>query len=278
MTAEQYWELHKNEVLAELKDAGNEDEILVVYHRFWESLKVHVLSCFEHEEILRQQIILLFIEADKAADILRVREAPQVTLVHKTPEKMKWLHRILISPVPACVAAFLGVALGINAGRKVWYLTLLFAITAALLLYHFKTDAEFPKSGYTVKVSINQKLLEHQILRQVQLVDAHIADLKALQNDLLTPMNDILPDKTSISLCQYVWGNAHQGYPINSTLMMAEKMMRQNDMEWVPYQEDTTAFFDVMPTRRESRMVYPALRKISDGTLLCKGQYLKDND
>lgn len=49
MTAEQYWELHKKEVLAELNDTGNEDELLAVYHRFWESLKVHVLSCFEHE-------------------------------------------------------------------------------------------------------------------------------------------------------------------------------------------------------------------------------------
>lgn len=276
MTAEQYWELHRSEVLAELKGADNEDELLAIYHRFWESLKANVLSGFAHEDVLRQQIVLLFIEADTATDILRVRETPQVTpVIH---EKTEGLQGFLSGSVPACAAAILGAVLSLCAGRKVWYLTLLFAITAALLFYRFRLDGQFTSAGYTVRVSTNRKLLEHQILRQVRLVDTHIADLKTLQNDLLAPMNDVLPDPTSISLCQYVWASAHQGYPIQSTLMMAEKLMQENDMEWVMYQEDTSAFFNVMPTRRESRIVYPALRKTSDGTLLCKGQYLKTND
>jgi len=275
MTAEQYWELHKGEVLADLKSAGSDEELLAIYHRFWESLKTHVLSGFAHEDILRQQIALMFIEADTAADMLRVRETPQVMLAQKPREKQNGLRRLLDGPMPACIVAVLGTVLSLIAGGKVWHLTLLFAITAVLLLRGYKRDSEPGNAGYTVRVSTNQKLLEHQISRQVQLMDAHIADLKTLQNDLLTPVKDILPDKTSISLCQYVWATAHQGYPISSTLMMAEKLMQQNDMEWVMYQEDTRAFFDVMPTKRESRMVYPALRKTSDGTLLCKGQYLK---
>lgn len=278
MIAERYWEQQKTEVLEKIKNAENNEAALAVFQQFWESLKVHVLSMYGHEAILRQQIALLFAEAGTAVEMLLIRDEPRLSVKKPHDSSARILPEILRSPLLIYGVSALGVFLSMVAGGNAWQYALLFVAIAGIEFYLTQKGAHKNQAQYEIASSLNAGMFEKQMLRQVQLIDAHITDLETLHNDVLQPAGDIMLDKTSISLCQYVWASAKQGYPVDSTLMMAEKLMAQNDMEWVSYQADTQHFFDVMPTRKTSRMIFPALKKASDGTLICKGQYLKSND
>lgn len=277
MIAERYWENKKNEVLSQVKSAESNEVVLAVFQQFWEALKVHVLSSYGHEATLRQQIALLFKESGTAAEMLLIREEPRLSVVHPQASSEKKLPDILHSPMLIYGVALFGIFLSMVAGGNAWQYALLFGAIAGIEYYLTQKVNSLTQPQYEIKSILNADMFEKQMLRQVQLIDAHIADLHMLHDDVLQPMGDVILDKTSISLCQYVWASAKQGYPVESTLMMAEKLMAQNDMEWVHYQPEHQLFFDVMPTKKTSRMVYPALRKTSDGTLICKGQYLKVN-
>ena len=75
-----------------------------------------------------------------------------------------------------------------------------------------------------------------------------------------------------------MWSVVNIDYPAQGALFTAEKLLRQNDMEWVDYSPERQHWFDVMPTKKSSRTVYPALRRISDGSLVCKGQYIQSQE
>ena len=278
MIAERYWEHQKNDVLAQLKDADNGDAILAAFRQFWEGLKVHVLSAYGHEATLRQQIALLFKEAGSAAEFLLIREEPRLVVVQPQASTEQKLPDLLRSPLLIYAISAFGICLSMVASGNAWQYALLFGAIAGCEFYLTQKAGPSHQPQFEVKAVVNAELFEKYMTRQVQMIDAHIADLQTLHNEVLQPMGNVIMDKTSISLCQYVWASAKQGYPVESTLMMAEKLMTESDMEWVTYQVDTRHLFDVMPTKRASRMVYPALRKSSDGTLICKGQYLKSNE
>jgi len=59
-------------------------------------------------------------------------------------------------------------------------------------------------------------------------------------------------------------------------LLAAEQTLKRNGLEWVEFSEETRSCYQIMPTRKTARVVYPALRKIEDGALVCKGQYLEE--
>ena len=58
-------------------------------------------------------------------------------------------------------------------------------------------------------------------------------------------------------------------------LFAAEQLLKQNGLEWLDFSEETRSCYQIMPTRKTARTVYPAVRKVEDGSLVCKGQYLE---
>ena len=89
-------------------------------------------------------------------------------------------------------------------------------------------------------------------------------------------MPDLPLDGDLMGLCQQVWAGTKQSQSLEGALNAAERLLERSELEWLEYSEETRHFYEVMPTRRESRTVYPALVKKSDGTLASRGQRLEN--
>ena len=122
---------------------------------------------------------------------------------------------------------------------------------------------------------IKYDYLANFITRQMQLLDQHILDLSTLLEEVTTPLEDVDLDRETLTLCQMVWAFTNSEYPKESAFYKAESLLDKNGIEWVDFSPEKRSFFEIMPTKKSSRVVYPALQKKSGGALVCKGQYLE---
>lgn len=277
MNMEQYWQEQKSSFLARAKQAADDKELMAQYQMLMEQMKVQALSSFPYDDVLRQQIALLFNEALQGAELLFVRGLPVV--VHgekKQSARPSPMMDLLSNPMFMVVVLGAGLLLSLFLGGGAWKCAFLFAAALALALFNARTPVD--NEVATAAAPLQIEYLDGFITRQARLLDQHISDLQLLLQDTLAPLTDVSLDPAALSLCQYVWAFAHSNYPAESALYSAEKLLRQNDIAWVEYAPETRAFFEVMPTQKQSRTIYPALRKISDGTLVVKGQYIESRN
>lgn len=276
MIAKQYWDEHEADFIAEIKDVSSAAEMLEACRRFTSGLKAHVLSCYRQNAVLQQMIALLFAENELGSELLLVREEPSVVLRPSQGEKKKSLReRVLLNPILLYALLAAGMIVSLFSGIEMWPCALFFA-AAAGVAYMQNTAPRSAQPQYQPRAAFSPELTAAHIARQVQQLDAHIDDLQALLKEMELPGGDLPVERDTLSLCQLVWANAHQGYPAESMLLAAEQTLKRNGLEWVEFSEETRSCYQIMPTRKTARVVYPALRKIEDGALVCKGQYLEE--
>lgn len=274
MVAQRYWKEHETEFVASMSNASSATEILEIYQRFLGGLKTHVLASYRQNAVLQQMIALLFAEEERASEILLTREEPAV-IVQETPSAKKqpiW-EKMLLHPAVIYALLMMGMVMSLLSGKNAWPCAIFFAAAAGLVAFR-QNAVQSTHAQYQPKAAFSPALMTAHITRQMQQLDAHIDDLQALMKALTLPDSALPLDRDTLTLCQLIWANAHQGYPADTMLFAAEQLLHQNGLAWVEFSEETRACYQIMPTRNASRVVYPALRQIEDGSLVCKGQYL----
>ena len=68
MSCEEYWLGQRETFLAEAGQAESDSALLALYQRLLEQMKTSVLSDCVHEDVLRQQINLLFAQTARGAE------------------------------------------------------------------------------------------------------------------------------------------------------------------------------------------------------------------
>ena len=275
MIAQLYWEEHKADFIAEVESVSSADEMLEVCRHFASGLKAHVLSCYRQNIVLQQLIALLFAENEVGSELLLVREEPSVVIRFPQRKKKNILReKVLLNPILLYTLLLAGLIMSLFSGMKAWPCALFFA--AAVGAAYMQNSAARPvPPQYQTRAAFSPELAAAHIARQVQQLDAHIDDLQALMKEMALPSSDLPMERDILSLCQLVWASAHQGYPAENMLFAAEQLLKQNGLEWLDFSEETRSCYQIMPTRKTARTVYPAVRKVEDGSLVCKGQYLE---
>lgn len=276
MGIEAHWLQQREAFLARARQAKDDQELLSQYRMLMEQLKTQAMSGFPHDDVLRQQIALLFSEAEQGAELLLAHGQPVVERREGATgaKKASPALRLLTQPAAGGAVAAAGLVFSLLAGRGAWRCAPFFAVALGLCALSLRAPAR--EGAVSVAVApLRIEFLDGFILRQAQLLDRHIEDLRLLLQDALAPASDVSLDPITLSLCQYVWAFANSNYPAESARGTAEKLLRTHDIAWVEYEPGLRNYFDVMPTKNAAHTVYPALRKISDGTLVCRGQYVE---
>lgn len=276
MTIEKYWLTQRDAFLARAREAKDDNEFLAQYRMLMEQMKMRAMAQFPHDDVLRQQTALLFYEAVQGAEMLLVRGKPVVVQEKasagaKLPPAMGFLK----NPVITWAILGAGLVFSLLSGKDGWRCAIFFALGLAASVFAFlgkDSSGEVPNAVSNLQI----EYLDGFITRQAKLLDQHISDLQLLFQDTVAPVSDVALDPVTLSLCQYVWAFSHSNYPAESALFSAEKLLHQNDITWSEYKPELRGYFDVMPTQKNSRTIYPALHKISDGTLVSKGQYIEE--
>lgn len=277
MTAQEYWEQQKGTVMEEMAGAENNETLLACYCRFMEGMKTRVLSSMGGEEILRQQTVLLFLQAEHGAQLLLTRAEPTLR-AENTQSFPKQVRRSFLSSQILLYAVLgTGSLLSLSSGLICLRTLPFFAAAGAILYFRSvqKKETTVNSCNWKAVSEIRKDALENCIERQVQYIDAYIMDLRRLLDEVCTPKPDIPLEMEAVRLCQSVWACAQQNYPVDNVMDATDKLLEKNGLEWVEFSEQSRRLFDVMPTRREARTIYPALRKKEDGTLVSKGMQLK---
>ena len=263
MSCEEYWLGQRETFLAEAGQAESDSALLALYQRLLEQMKTSVLSDCVHEDVLRQQINLLFAQAARGAELYLARNIP--TLERGTPAGGKRVPAVvtwLARPVFLYAVLGAGLVFSLLAGRGAWRCGLFFAAALALAAAGAMVPAQ--KEGpVSVRTGIRLEYLDALALRQAKLIDRQTADLRALLDDMTAPP-DLPMEPAALALCQRVWAISNGQYPPESALYTAEQLLRANDLRWEEYDPARRQYYDVMPTKKASRTVYPALCKIWD--------------
>lgn len=275
MIAQRYWAEHKADFILEAKSVTSATEMMEVYRRFTAGLKTHVLSAYRQNAVLQQLIALLFAENELGAEMLLSREEPSIVIKPSEAKKRSFIwEKVLLNPILIYGLLLAGFIMSLYAIKTAWFCAIFFVATAGAF-YIQSTSGRSAQVQHQARAAFSSELVAAYLDRQVQQLDAHIDDLQALMKALTLPGSNLPIEMDSLTLCQLVWANAHQGYPAESMLFAAEQLLNQNGLEWADFSEETRSFYQIMPTRQTSRTVYPALRRVEDGTLVCKGQYLE---
>lgn len=281
MSSEIIWQEQKKNFLAQISPKAEDKEFLSQYRMMMEQIKSRTISFYPNDEVLRQQIILLFHEATLGTEMILAKGNPVLSYETEIQEgkARSILKKILESPVTGYVMPIAGLLFSLIVGMSKMpfsgYCALFFA--AAIIITYFQNkqkDKQFMKRP-TIKQELQLELIDAQITRQMKQLDKHIEDLKVLHQDTIKPLAETQLDSKSINLCQYVWALANSNYPVETALYTAENILSENDLEWITYTPEKRAYFNIMPTKKQSRTVFPAIQKISDGTLVTKGQHIE---
>ncbi len=271
---ESYWQEQRKVFLERAREARDNNELLGQYQMLLEQMKVKALSSFPYDDVLRQQVALLFGEAAQGAQMLMVRGLPTVVQGDRPLQAVKPWQALLQNPILLYAVLGAGLVFSLLGGGDSWRCALFFAAAIGVVAGSGRVKA--PENAVATAVAPLQiEYMDGFITRQAQLLDQHIADLQLLLQDAVEPLRDTAVDPVTLSLCQYVWAFAKDNYPAESSLYTAEKLLRMNDLAFVEYTPEVRHCFDVMPTKNASRTVYPALKKVSDGMLVSKGQYIE---
>lgn len=278
MNTEQFWQNAKGPFLEEVKAAQGHDKVLALYRRLLEDMKTNAMGAFPHEDVLRQQIALLFKEASEGAGILLARGQPYLASASGASAPAKRLRGLLASILrnPYLLDAILvvGIILSLLTSLSAWRVAVVFAVALGVSLLRQRTAPAAEQAVMEAKEDLRIDYLSSFITQQAQRLDAHIGDLQALLLDATSPATDAALDADALLLCQYVWGLANGVYPAEATQHAAEKLLVRNGLQWIDYRPDRRGYFDVMPTRKAARTVLPAICK-SDDSLVRKGQYIE---
>lgn len=274
MTAQAYWKRRRDAAMAEMTAAKSNEELLHSYRRCMEDIKMSVLADMAQDSILRQQVTLLFLQAECGAEMLLARGEPvlRARSVHEQRQPAIWrllrfpalLYGVLGCGAAACLFS------GLSGLSAIPFLAL-----AAALVYLRERQPTADAQTWTAVCELRAEALKAHIDRQTQLLDAHIQDLRTLLEEIRAPLPELPLDGDVMGLCQQVWASAKQNQPLEGALNAVERLLERSELEWVEYAEKTRQLYEVMPTRRESRTVFPALVKKSDGTLASRGQRLE---
>ncbi len=278
MNVEKYWLSQREAFLSRAREAKDDNELLDQYRMLLEQMKLKAMSMFPHDDVLRQQTALLFYEAAQGAEILLVRGKPVVVQDNKVHTATKLPKALVFLKNPMITWAILGAGLvfSLLAGKGAWRCAIFMALgLVASVLGSMGLNSSASGAVPIAVSNLQMEYLDGFITRQARLLDQHISDLQLLFQDTVAPVSDVSLDPVTLSLCQYVWAFANSNYPAESAMFTAEKLLKQNDIAWTEYKGELRGYFNVMPTQKDSRTVYPALYKISDGTLVCKGQYIE---
>lgn len=277
MTMEGYWAQHRESFLASARQAQDDQQLLSCYRMLMEQMKMEALAQFPHEDVLRQQTALLFYEAMQGAEMLLAKGEPVVVKGNEKAGSRGGVRllALLKRPETSYVIFGVGLVLSVLGGRACWQFAPLFAAAVALLELKRRDAGGADDADGRAVSPLRVEYLDGFIARQAKLLDQHMADLRLLLQDSLSPVQEASLESSAQQLCQYVWACANGEYPAETALDAAQRTLRQNDMDWLEYTPEKRAWFDVMPTQRKSRMVYPALCRLSDGTLVRKGQYIE---
>lgn len=274
MTCEKYWEQQRKTFLEEAGQAEGDSALLALYRRLLEKLKTNALSDYPHDKTLCQAISLLFDQAVQGSELYLARSMP--TLERSMPEaerKVPAILSLLAKPVLLYAVLAAGLVFSLLAGSGAWRCAVFFVAGLGLALARLAIP-EKKQEAVSVRTGIRPEYLDAMIQRQAKLLDRQIADLRTLLDSIMVPA-DLPMDPVAMKLCQYVWAYANGSYPAESALYTAEKLLKNNDLCWADYSADTRRMYEVLPTRKDSRTVYPALQKCSDGTMAVMGQYLE---
>lgn len=282
MKVEKLWQDKRENFLSRVSQVKDDKELIDIYQMLLEQLKTGIIGYYQHDVYLRQIIVLLFQEASQGSEILLTKSLPTLEFSSNSKQGKESLFiRILLNPILSYVILAGGFIFSILVGMKKMpfsgYCACFFAVGLALVIFQniYKEKAKGKGALPVATSSIKIDNLDRFITRQTQLIDQHISDCEQLLEDLTEiPTDDTLNSDVK-TLCQYVWAFANSGYPKESALYKAESILEKNDIAWVEYSPEKQSYYDIMPTKKESRIVYPALEKISDGTLVAKGQYLE---
>lgn len=277
MNSERLWQNKRMSFLKEVKEARSNEEVLRLYQRLLENMKASAMTALPHDEFLRQSVALLFKEAAGSAEILLARGQPYVVTAHVPARGRKPLlsaTSFAAKPIALNAVLLAGLAVSLSAFPQGWLSALFFA--AALALFAFSQRRKRPgEKAVEAKADLRTDYLDAFIQRQAIELDAHIQDLRALICDKEDVPAADAPDENALSLCQYAWGAANGGYPPQAACAAAEKLLKQNGLQWLDYQPGHRAYFDILPTRKAARTVLPAIRRQEDGGLVRKGQYIE---
>lgn len=280
MKIEKLWQDNKNAFLSRAAKVKDDKDLIASYQMLLEQLKTGITGYYQNDVYLRQMIVLLFQEASQGAEILLAKSLPGIEYHNGQKENRDPLIiRFLLNPILSYVILAAGFAFSILVGMNKMpfsgYCACFFAAGLALVIYQ-NIMAKRQKGSLPVALSsVKLDFLEGFITRQVRLLDQHISDCENLLEDLTEIPTDSSLDTGIMELCQYVWAFANSGYPKETALFKAESILEKNDITWTEFSDEKRSFYDIMPTKKYSRTVYPALQKISDGTLIRKGQYLE---
>ena len=276
MTAQAYWKRRRDAAMAEMTAAKSNEELLLSYRRCMEGIKMSVLADMAQDSILRQQVTLLFLQAECGAEMLLARETVlRARSVHE--QRQPVIRRLLNHPLLLYGVLGCGVAVCLLSGLPGLPAIPFFVLAAVLVhLHERQPSAGADAQTWTAVCELRAEALKAHIGRQTQLLDAHIQDLRTLLEETRAPLPDLPLDGDLMGLCQQVWAGTKQSQSLEGALNAAERLLERSELEWLEYSEETRHFYEVMPTRRESRTVYPALVKKSDGTLASRGQRLEN--
>ena len=273
---EAYWNDRKKSFIENAEAVKDSKELVSLYQDLMGQLKNYAIAEHTRDEALCQAIALLFSQASQSAELALSQSLPTVKYakMDSRPARSGKLLSLLLLPAVRYCLYGAGLVLCLLSSLRAWPGAVMFAAAAAL---EFAGGHALKNSGDAVPVAvvaIQTDYLERFISRQVKNLDQQIQDMEALLvNDRVT--EDVEIDDLVMVLCQSVWACANAGYSTEAALFNAEKLLARNGLRAVEYTPETRTWFDVMPTRMESCTVYPALKKISDNTMVLKGQYIE---
>ena len=278
MSIEKYWQEQRNAFLKQAETLRDDMSLLAHYKTWMEQLKTYAMSQHPHEDQLRQAIALLFCQAMQGAEMALVRGLPTIEFrqAPSAPSRAPRFPAFLCHPLARCAVLAAGMAAAMFSGISCWWCALVFAAAAgleALCMIPRETGKTEPAAVSSIRLDV----LESFMNKQVRLMDRQIEDLKNLLSDQETGGGGEI-DPTALSLCQNVWSVHHASYPAETALYMAEKYLEQNDAVWAEYTAERRGWFEVLPTRQDSRTIYPAIVSASGHSLLRRGQYIENRN
>lgn len=296
MKIEEMWQKERSAFLSQVRKAADVRELLSQYGLLMEQLKMQTISEYPYEENLRQMIILLFQSALQGAEFALVQGNPTVVpqdstgakqeeepslrvwnLLHPAsfwPQILLLLRKLLAGPILSVALLAVGMIYCLAKWPQLPYCILIMGAASALIICSFLLSRRKPVL-LTAKPTLRTEYLDTFISNQTRLLDQQISDLKMLLQDMSEPVTERGADIELLKLCQQIWGTVNSAFPVESAYYSAEKLLLNSGAEWVPFSPENRGMYDVMPTRKESRTVFPAVRSRETGSLLSKGQYLE---
>lgn len=278
MLLEKYWEEQRTAFLEKVNARWSDQELIARYKMLMEDMKTYAMSLFLHEDMLRQMIALLFYSSMEGSAMLPVRGKPTVVYEQNDTKasKIPRLKRIMTHPYLRLALLGSGAVLSIFAGLRGLVCLPIFLTVAALQALALQSK-EKSSSVPTAESLINKEYLDGFITRQVKQMDQHIEDAKNLCRDISEKADQPF-DAALAELCQHVWSVANAHYPAESAVYIAEKLLKKMNAEWVEYDQNLRNAFEIMPTRQVARTIFPAIRQMGDGAIICRGQYVEPHD